>query len=136
MTPVAHLSARCQHEIAHGGTSKAWQEITALARAPGVVDLGQGYPDFHDAEGPGAISWQTAAKALSEGGSSNQYAPIPGLGTLTEALADHYTRCRGRTITPDMVLVTTSGTEGIFAVMQGLVDPGDEVSRVGNVSLH
>ncbi len=32
-----------------GGGAKLWAEITALGQIPGVVDLGQGYPDFDGA---------------------------------------------------------------------------------------
>ena len=55
--------------------SQVWAEVTALAQLPGVLDLGQGWPDF----GANETARRAASEAiLSEADArSNQYSPIP-----------------------------------------------------------
>ena len=58
----------------------------------------------------------------------NQYAPGAGMKTAREAIARHAERFYGQKLNPDNeVLVTTGATEGMFAAILGLTDPGDEV---------
>lgn len=106
-----------------GGGAKLWAEITALGQLPGVVDLGQGYPDF---EG-NSTAFQGAHEALGIP-RMNQYSPIPGTNDLTTALAGFYERKYGRKINPRTeVCVMASATEAIYAAIMGLVNPGEEV---------
>ena len=62
------------------GTS-VFAEMTALARQHGAVNLGQGYPDF---DGPDFVK-RAAVEAIQAG--HNQYAPMPGLPALQQAVA-------------------------------------------------
>ncbi len=58
----------------------------------------------------------------------NQYARSAGQPNLVQALADLYGPLFGRDQDPQTHIVVTDGaTEGIFATVQALVDPGDEV---------
>ncbi len=94
-------------------------EMTALAQRTGAINLGQGFPDEN---GPsGAI--EAAVQALREG--ENQYAPLPGVPALREAIVDHQRHYYG--LEPEDVLITFGATEGIASAMLGLCEPGDEV---------
>jgi len=98
-------------------------EINMLAHQYNALNLGQGKPDF---DTPPDIVAQLVQAAQAE--RYNQYAPGPGTATLRQAIADHAARFYDMEIDPVRGVIVTSGaTEGIFAAILGLVDPGDEV---------
>ena len=103
------------------GTS-IFTEMTLLARECGAINLAQGFPDF---DGP--LEVQAAAlEALRSG--DNQYAVSHGQPDLRAAVAEHALRFYGQQVDGNSEVTVTSGaTEAIFAVVQALVDPGDEV---------
>jgi len=94
-------------------------EMTALAVRTGAINLGQGFPDT---DGPAAVI--EAAVAALRGG-ENQYAPLPGVPALREAIFAHQRELYG--LEPEDVLVTFGATEAIASAVMGLCDPGDEV---------
>jgi N-succinyldiaminopimelate aminotransferase len=94
-------------------------EMSALAARTGAINLGQGFPDT---DGPQAVI--EAAVAALRGG-ENQYAPLPGVPALREAVLEHQHSYYG--LEPEDVLVTFGATEAIAAALLGLCDPGDEV---------
>ena len=94
-------------------------EMTALAQRTGAINLGQGFPDT---DGPPEVV--EAAVAALRGG-ENQYAPLPGVPALREAVLEHQRRWYG--LEPEDVLVTFGATEAIASALLGLCDPGDEV---------
>ena len=58
----------------------------------------------------------------------NQYAPMPGVLALREALSTKIEQLYGRRYDPvTEITVTTGATEGLFATLTALVHPGDEV---------
>jgi N-succinyldiaminopimelate aminotransferase len=64
--------------------------------------------------------------ALREG--HNQYAPLPGVPALREAVAEHQRARYGLTPDPETgVQVTFGATEALAAALLALVRPGDEV---------
>lgn len=98
-------------------------EINTLAQQHNALNLGQGKPDF---DTPPDIIMHLVQAA--QAGQYNQYAPGPGTASLRHAIADHAGRFYNLDIDPAHGIVVTSGaTEGIFAAILGLVDPGDEV---------
>ncbi len=98
-------------------------EINLLAQQYNALNLGQGKPDF---DTPPDIVQQLLQAA--QAGQYNQYAPGPGTASLRQAMVDHAARFYDTEIDPAKGVVVTSGaTEGIFAAILGLVDPGDEV---------
>ena len=100
------------------GTS-IFTEMSALAARTGAINLGQGFPDT---DGPsGAI--EAAVAALHDG--HNQYAPLPGVPSLREAVFEHQRHYYG--LEPEDLLITFGATEAIAAALLGLCDPGDEV---------
>ena len=107
--------------VAGFGTT-VFVEINALAREHNAVNLGQGAPDF---DGPPEV---LAAAVTAVNSAFNQYAPGIGLPAAREAIARHAERFYGQRLDPETeVLVTTGATEGVFAAILGLTDPGDEV---------
>ena len=97
-------------------------EYSALSLEHNAINLGQGFPDF---PAPDFVI-EAARAALAAG--HNQYARSAGHPRLVNALAAVYSPVYGRELDPlTQIVVTTGATEGIFATMQGLVDPGDEV---------
>ena len=94
---------------------------TRLAQEHDAIDLGQGYPDFAP---PGFVTDALAAAA----GGPQQYAPLEGHPDLLEEVARDHGAWLGRDLDPRAnVLITVGATEGLFAAMQALVGPGDEV---------
>jgi methionine aminotransferase len=58
----------------------------------------------------------------------NQYAPMPGVLRLREALSEKVARLYGRRYDPATeITITTGATEGLFSTLTALVHPGDEV---------
>ena len=100
-------------------------EMTALAARTGAIkgptdpNLGQGLPDT---DGPPAVI-EAGVTALRSG--HNQYAPLPGVPALREAVLEHQRDWYG--LDPEDVLITFGATEAIAAALLGLCDPGDEV---------
>jgi len=108
--------------VATFGTT-VFTEINALAQQHNALNLGQGKPDF---DTPPDIVAHLAQAA--QAGQYNQYAPGSGTASLRQAIVDHAARFYGLAIDSAKGIVVTSGaTEGIFAAILGLVDPGDEV---------
>jgi aspartate/methionine/tyrosine aminotransferase len=97
-------------------------EFTALAIQTGAVNLGQGFPNF------AAPAFVKDAAQAAIAADLNQYARSGGHPRLVQALAALYSPLFGRELDPlTEVVVTVGATEGIFATIQALVEPGDEV---------
>jgi N-succinyldiaminopimelate aminotransferase len=94
-------------------------EMSALALRTGAINLGQGFPDT---DGPAPVI-EAAVTALR--GGENQYAPLPGVPALRDAVFEHQHNWYG--LDPEDVLITFGATEGIASALLGLCDPGDEV---------
>ena len=107
--------------MARAGTT-IFTEMTELAQRTGAINLGQGVPD----EDGSAVILDAAAAAIH--GGHNQYAPLPGVPALREAVADHQRRRYGLEPDPGTeVQVTFGATEGLAAALLALVAAGDEV---------
>lgn len=105
-----------------GFGTTVFAEFTALANAVGAVNLGQGFPNF------AAPDFVKDAACAAIAADLNQYARSAGHPRLVQALAQVYSPLFDRTLDPlREIVVTVGATEGIFAAVQALVDPGDEV---------
>lgn len=105
-----------------GFGATVFAEFTALANQTGAVNLGQGFPNF------AAPDFVKAAAQAAIAADLNQYARSGGHPRLVQALAALYGPLFGRELDPMAEIVVTVGaTEGIFAAVQALVNPGDEV---------
>jgi aspartate/methionine/tyrosine aminotransferase len=102
-----------------------WAQITALAAEPGVLDLGQGWPDF----GASDVARDAAAAVIAadDDPRANQYSVISGRPELVTALKRYYEATGSKCAETSDVLVTSSGTEACYVAMRALLDPGDEV---------
>jgi methionine transaminase len=86
-----------------------------------AVNLGQGFPDFD-------IDPRLAAlvhRAMLQG--HNQYAPMPGVAALRQAIAAKLQRSYGVDVDPEQeITVTLGATEAIFSAVQALIGPGQD----------
>lgn len=99
-----------------------WQEFTPLAAQVKAVNLGQGFPDW-----PTPSFCKSAAINAIES-NLNQYCRSGGLPALTSALAHHYSPLFERELNAEKeVTVSVGVSEGLFAAIHSLVNPGDEV---------
>lgn len=96
--------------------------MSKLAAECGAINLSQGFPDFPVDEKLIAL----VDKAMRAG--YNQYAPMPGLPALREAIIAKVQRLYGFQYDTDAeVTVTAGGTQAIFTAIGAVVRPGDEV---------
>jgi N-succinyldiaminopimelate aminotransferase len=110
---------------ASGGTD-AWAKIIEWSKAEGMLNLGQGFPDYVPASVMATL--KTGVAEAMEDNALNQYSPQTGLPSLRGAIAELFRVFYGRAVDPATeVLVLPSGTSGIFAAVQAFCNPGDEV---------
>lgn len=96
--------------------------MTRLANEHGAINLSQGFPDF-DCE-PALVDAVSAAMRAGH----NQYAPMPGVLALREAIAAKVSLCYAATFDPQTEIQIVSGaTAGLYAALTAFVQTGDEV---------
>jgi methionine aminotransferase len=96
--------------------------MSRRARELGALNLGQGFPDY---EIDPRLT-ELVAVAMNQG--HNQYAPMEGLMSLRERIAQKLFMSYALKVDPDsQVTVTLGGTEAIYSAIQAVVGPGDEV---------
>ncbi|MBX7108830.1 MAG: methionine aminotransferase [Chitinophagales bacterium] len=96
--------------------------MSALAHEHGAINLSQGFPDFLCDEQLIALVEQFMRKGL------NQYAPMPGILPLREAIAAKAENLYAAKYHPETeITVTAGGTEAIYAAITAVVEDGDEV---------
>jgi methionine aminotransferase len=96
--------------------------IGELAARYDALNLSQGAPNFQC--DPTLID--AAARAMRAG--HNQYAPMAGIASLRSILAEKVVRLSGtRYDEADEITVIASASEGLYASISALVQPGDEV---------
>jgi N-succinyldiaminopimelate aminotransferase len=100
-----------------------FEEVTALARGCGAINLGSGTPDMSVPEPIQAAAKETIATG------HNQCARVRGEMELRSAVAAHEARFYGQEIDPATEITTTNGvTEAMYAALHSVIDPGDEVN--------
>ena len=95
--------------------------MSALAQKHGAINLAQGFPNF-----PIDAHLQDQLLRVSQE-NSHQYAPLQGLLSLREKVANLIDRQYKRAVQPDEILITAGATQAIFTIIQALVFPGEEV---------
>ena len=96
--------------------------MTRLANEHGAINLSQGFPDF-DCD-PALVD--AVYRAMRAG--HNQYAPMPGVRALREAIAGKVQHGYGAVVDPQTDIQIVSGaTAGLYATLTAFVQPGDEV---------
>lgn len=116
----SHMIARTS-KLPHVGTT-IFTVMSKLAAECGAINLSQGFPDF-----PIDDRLSDLVTAAMRAG-NNQYAPMPGLPALREAISNKAERVYGFRYDPETeVTVTSGGTQAIFTAIGAVVHPGDEV---------
>lgn len=96
--------------------------MSALAQQYNAINLSQGFPDFPIDEQLGIYLSEAAQNGW------NQYAPMPGLPMLRNAVANNFKRRYGLNINPDTEITITPGaTYAIYTAFTAILQPGDEV---------
>ena len=97
-------------------------EMSALATKHGALNMSQGFPDFH----PPKPLQEEVVQAMASG--SNQYAPMAGNVALREWIAGNAEVQTGAVYCPETEVTVGAGASSlIFAAIQALIHPGDEV---------
>lgn len=97
-------------------------KMSALSQEVGAINLSQGFPDFKVSEKlTGLVNHY-----MQEG--FNQYAPMPGILPLREAISKKMESLYSAQYDPETEITITAGaTQGIYSAISALVDEGDEV---------
>ncbi|MBI1781627.1 MAG: aminotransferase class I/II-fold pyridoxal phosphate-dependent enzyme [Sphingobacteriales bacterium] len=95
--------------------------MSALATEHKAINLGQGFPDFNMSEElVGLVN-----KAMQNG--YNQYAPMPGLISVRESLAEKVFNLYNNPVNPDTeITITPGGTYAIYTALTTILRDGDE----------
>ncbi|MGH8141694.1 MAG: methionine aminotransferase [Steroidobacteraceae bacterium] len=95
--------------------------MSRRAQEFGAINLGQGFPDYEIDPRLGELVYEAMR------GGHNQYAPMPGLPSLREAIAAKLARSYAVQFDPELeITVTLGATEAIYSAVQALVGAGDE----------
>ena len=96
--------------------------MSQLSAECDAINLSQGFPSFD----PDQTLRDLVNHYLNAG--ANQYAPMTGVPSLREAIAEKVETLYGRRVDADTeVTVSDGATEGLFSAIQACVRPGDEV---------
>jgi len=107
--------------VASDGTKLRYAMMELSKQYPDVIALGRGDPDL---DTPAHII-EAAKQAMHD--QRTGLTPVAGLSELRAAIAHNLRVRNGLPVERDNIIVTTGGQEGIFLIMQALIDPGDEV---------
>ncbi len=108
-------------KLPHVGTT-IFSTMSALAIEHGALNLGQGFPSFEVDR-----VWGDLVKKHIDAG-KNQYAPMPGIPELRNALVSKIKKSYQHEFDPSSEITITAGaTQAIFTAIQTFVHPGDEV---------
>ena len=104
-------------------------ELTTILAGspPGVLSLAGGFPNpatFPTTELDGIVT----RLVREDAGVALQYAPVAGVASLRDFLADRLEQTQGTRPRPDELMVTSGGMECIALACQSLLDPGDAVA--------
>ena len=96
--------------------------MSALANEHQAINLSQGFPDFPSSERLIDLVYQYMQKGF------NQYAPMPGVLSLREQIAQKIAQLYQVRVNPaDEITITAGGTQALFTAITAFVRPGDEV---------
>jgi len=96
--------------------------MSQLAAEQNAINLSQGFPDFDCSDKLKSL----VAHYMNKG--CNQYAPMPGIIPLREAIAEKTEFCYGAKYNPATEITVTAGaTEALYAAISAIVREGDEV---------
>lgn len=97
-------------------------KMSKLAQEHNAINLSQGFPDFP----PNPKLLNLAKKALEE--NHNQYAPLAGLLSLRETLAEKLQKSyQSQYSAENEITITAGATQAIFTAISAFIKPKDEV---------
>ena len=123
---IDYMTLLIPNKLPNVGTT-IFTTMSKLALDVGALNLSQGFPNFP--VDPALLSLVTEAMQHQH----NQYAPMPGVLVLREAIAHKTLADYGRSAGavayhPDEEITITSGaTEALFAAVTAVIQAGDEV---------
>lgn len=96
--------------------------MSALAQQCNAINLSQGFPDYPIDEQLGKLLFEATQQGF------NQYAPMPGLPQLRQAISNDFAKRYGVEINPDTEITITPGaTYAIYTAFTSVLEAGDEV---------
>ena len=96
--------------------------MSGLAAKEQALNLSQGFPNFKTSE----TLIRLVSEAMKKG--LNQYAPMPGIMSLREAIAQKIDNTYRICYSPDTEITVTAGaTQAIFTIIAAFINKGDEV---------
>lgn len=112
----------CVSELAKAYPESGIRKMFVLAsRYNDVINLCNGEPNFDTPE----FIVESAIKALRD--KRTRYGNEGGLDSLKDAIARKYTSQFERLVTPEEVMISAGGVEGILMSLMAVINPGDEV---------
>lgn len=103
-------------------TTSIFSIMSQMAADYKAINLSQGFPNFPVDERLKNLVAQWSKKEI------HQYLPMAGFPPLLEKIATLTQNSYGRKVNPRTdILITAGATEGIFATIQALVEPNEEV---------
>jgi len=118
---MKNTSGAISSKLPRSGTS-IFAVMSGLANETGAINLSQGFPDFAISEKLIGLVDHYMRKGF------NQYAPMPGVQKLREAIAEKVQSTFGMAYNPDTEINITAGaTQAIFTAISAIIRPGDEV---------
>ncbi|WP_340153836.1 methionine aminotransferase [uncultured Marivirga sp.] len=115
------MSTTIQSKLPNVGTT-IFTVMSQMAMEHSAINLSQGFPDFPVSEKLIDLVYQNMQIG------HNQYAPMPGLPQLREAIANKIKNTGGISVNQDSEITVTAGaTEAIFSSVLATVNQGDEV---------
>ena len=96
--------------------------MSQMAAEHQAINLSQGFPDF---DGPKKLL-DAVGQYIAQG--ANQYAPMTGVPTFRDEIANKVAKLYGNTVSSETEVTVTSGaTEALFAAIAAVVRRDDEV---------
>ena len=107
--------------VAADGTKLRYALMELSNQIPDAIALGRGDPDL--------ATPRNIIEAVERAIRDQKTAPTPvaGMPALREAVAEKLRRENGLPVMTENVIITSGGQEGLYLIMQALLDPGDEI---------
>ncbi len=103
-------------------TTSIFSVMSQMAKEHNAINLSQGFPNFPVDERLKNLAAKWSKEEI------HQYLPMAGFLPLLEKIATLTNKSYGRKVNPlTEILITAGATEGIFASIQALVKPNEEV---------
>lgn len=108
-------------KLPNAGTT-IFSVMTALANEHNAINLSQGFPNFETSDELISLVSFYMKKGM------NQYAPMQGIISLREVIAEKVQECYHSTYSPESeITITAGGTEAIYVAITSMIREEDEV---------